>query len=228
MITIYKITNLINKKTYIGQTNNIEKRWYMHKFLTPKYVNNPMYSDMQKHGIDNFKLKNLCKVKTRKIAHKKEIIYIKKYNTLYPNGYNMAIGGKGANGYKYTDEQKKEHSDRMKKTYNTKKGKKIQRKKALLQNEPKTKKKIKKRLKILRSDPKYKKMKSIEQKKVWSDPELRKKISEIHKNNPGGRIKVKINGIIYESMTHAAKKLGVCLSTIRYRIKRKERGYHIV
>ena len=31
MIGIYKITNLINNKSYVGQSKNIKKRWNQHR-----------------------------------------------------------------------------------------------------------------------------------------------------------------------------------------------------
>jgi group I intron endonuclease len=57
---IYKITNNINKKVYIGQTNNLKKRWNEHKRLgnsnnsSKKSINSKLYSAMKKYGVENF------------------------------------------------------------------------------------------------------------------------------------------------------------------------------
>ncbi len=57
---IYKITNTINNKCYIGQTRtNINKRWNKHKFVSTdpgnKAYNYPLYNAFRKYGIDKFK-----------------------------------------------------------------------------------------------------------------------------------------------------------------------------
>ena len=54
---IYKITNKINDKIYVGKTlDTIENRWREHKNDYQKRRNEkrPLYSAMRKYGIDNF------------------------------------------------------------------------------------------------------------------------------------------------------------------------------
>lgn len=51
MIGIYKITNKINGKCYIGQSKNIEERWRHHRTSKLKY---PLYLAFQKYGLENF------------------------------------------------------------------------------------------------------------------------------------------------------------------------------
>jgi group I intron endonuclease len=50
---IYKITNLLSEKVYIGQTNNPQKRWNCHKKenVAPEMA---IHKAMKKYGIDNF------------------------------------------------------------------------------------------------------------------------------------------------------------------------------
>ena len=49
---VYKITNLVNGKVYIGASKRIEDRWRDHK----KRINYPIHSDLETYGLDNFKL----------------------------------------------------------------------------------------------------------------------------------------------------------------------------
>lgn len=58
MIGIYKITNKSNKKCYIGQSTQIEKRWNNHKIAafnkSDKAYDYPLYKAFRKYGIENF------------------------------------------------------------------------------------------------------------------------------------------------------------------------------
>lgn len=52
---IYKITNTINNKIYIGQTNDIKRRFREHKNLMyGKVGNKHLYSAIKKYGLDSF------------------------------------------------------------------------------------------------------------------------------------------------------------------------------
>lgn len=90
---IYKITNLINGKAYIGQSTNIEGRWYNHKYYSKEHSHYPLYRAFRKYGIDNFQFDiiELCHASE---LNEKEIYYIKLYDT-YNNGYNQTLGGSG-------------------------------------------------------------------------------------------------------------------------------------
>ena len=52
---IYKITNLVNNKVYIGASKNIEKRWSEHK----RRADSPIHSDLEALGEENFKFEVL-------------------------------------------------------------------------------------------------------------------------------------------------------------------------
>jgi group I intron endonuclease len=53
---IYRITNKINDKVYVGQTvqSNPKMRWYAHLDYCRKGRKSHLYDSMRKHGIDNF------------------------------------------------------------------------------------------------------------------------------------------------------------------------------
>ena len=96
MIGIYKWTNKINNKNYIGQSINIEQRKRSHiaSSYYPKSntYNTVFHQAIRKYGVDNFTFEILC------ICQKEELndlekFYIEKYNSVVPNGYNMTSGG---------------------------------------------------------------------------------------------------------------------------------------
>lgn len=88
---IYKITNNVNGKSYIGQTRQgIQFRWCQH---TNSKDNSYFHKAIRKYGKDNFTIDILeeCPVE---ILNEREIFYIAKYDT-FKNGYNLTIGGDG-------------------------------------------------------------------------------------------------------------------------------------
>ncbi len=91
MIGIYKITNKINNKAYIGQSVDIQRRWTQHKSNIGKNTN-PMYLDFKKYGLDNFSFEILEECSIEQLDNL-EIYWISKYNTFY-DGYNLTEGGK--------------------------------------------------------------------------------------------------------------------------------------
>ena len=109
MIGIYKIENDINHKLYIGQSVDIERRWSNHRahIYDSRNDNLPLYRAIRKYGIENFSFSiiELCK---KEELNEKEKYYIKKYNTLAPDGYNATLGGQCSVPRKITLEQAKE------------------------------------------------------------------------------------------------------------------------
>ena len=91
---IYKISNDINDKLYIGQTSNIYQRFLKHKSVAKlKTDTNPMYKDMNLYGFEHFNIYILEECEESE-ADNKEKYWIKHLNTLIPNGYNILSGGK--------------------------------------------------------------------------------------------------------------------------------------
>lgn len=95
MNTIYKITNDINDKVYIGQTTRpLLVRWKEHcrngKRAYRKY---PLYLAMFKYGVEHFKIHLIEKVDDSNVDEREK--YWIKYYQSYTNGYNATQGGKG-------------------------------------------------------------------------------------------------------------------------------------
>lgn len=90
---IYKVTDTTNGKLYIGCTNDFEKRKKIH--LQLRKTEDCLFHQMiAEHGEDVFEWTILETVDTQEKAYKREQYYIKELNTIYPNGYNMTIGGR--------------------------------------------------------------------------------------------------------------------------------------
>lgn len=100
---IYKITNTINDKTYIGQSKQTSVRWRDHiasSKMTPETLrfNSALYEEMREYGTDKFTFETIEEVSDEK-AYEKEQFWIKELNTLYPNGYNLTSGGEKGKFY---------------------------------------------------------------------------------------------------------------------------------
>lgn len=110
MWSIYKITNKINGKSYIGQTSQkVEDRWNEHKRgKTSK--NSPLKRAIEKYGWDNFTKEVIDTAETFEEAAEKEIYWIEYYKTCIlvhgkNCGYNLSRGGEGV--FVITPEQEK-------------------------------------------------------------------------------------------------------------------------
>lgn len=102
---IYKITNLINGKCYIGQSVDILRRWRNHKETSKNSSKEayeyPLYRAFRKYGIENFSFEILEECKKEELDIK-ETFYINKYNSL-DEGYNQVLVGQG--GTKVTPQE---------------------------------------------------------------------------------------------------------------------------
>lgn len=85
---IYKIENLINGKIYIGQSIHIEKRWTEHCRLSS---NSLISKAIKKYGKENFSFQIIKEVSDLTELNNLEAKYIKQFNSLVPNGYNIVI-----------------------------------------------------------------------------------------------------------------------------------------
>lgn len=111
MWTIYKITNLLNGKSYIGQTSQkVEYRWNDHKNGKTSTENSPLKRAIEKYGWDNFSKEVIDTATSFEEALQKEMYWIEYYQTCIPiygtnSGYNLTRGGEGV--FKITPDQEK-------------------------------------------------------------------------------------------------------------------------
>lgn len=98
---IYKITNKINNKGYIGQSNNIYSRWQSYKTTLnyDEFKTVPIHVAFKEFGFDNFNFEIICKCSEEEL-NKLETKYIKEHNTcikwINSWGYNIYEGGSSA------------------------------------------------------------------------------------------------------------------------------------
>lgn len=106
--SVYKHTNTVNNKCYIGITSQQPKsRWlngYGYSKTQPKF-----YNAIKKYGWDNFKHEILFENLTLEEANKKEIELIAFYDSC-ENGYNISTGGLGNPGHEVTPEMRQRMS----------------------------------------------------------------------------------------------------------------------
>ena len=96
MSYIYKITNDINNKIYIGKTAfSIQKRFQEHcqDAFRERCEKRPLYAAMQKYGIEHFSIEQIEEC-SDDIAADREAYWIGVYKA-YSTGYNATLGGDG-------------------------------------------------------------------------------------------------------------------------------------
>lgn len=99
VVGIYKITNKINGKSYIGQSNNIIRRISEHKSESYRQheINKVLYKAIKKYGIQNFDFDIIEECYVDELDDRER--YWIDYFDCYKNGYNCTLGGKGFDGY---------------------------------------------------------------------------------------------------------------------------------
>lgn len=88
MIGIYKITNLINGKVYIGQSVDISRRWRQHR-NNYQVDDVPLYRAFRKYGISNFSFTVIEECSKEELSDR-ELYWIQYYNS-YKEGYNATL-----------------------------------------------------------------------------------------------------------------------------------------
>ena len=107
---IYRITNMINGKKYIGKhsTTDVYDGYFGSGIAIKQAIN--------KYGIDNFKKEIICYCNNEEELKEMEKYHIKKEGT-FSKGYNLTLGGEGILGYKHTEDSIRKASDSRKRYY---------------------------------------------------------------------------------------------------------------
>lgn len=103
---IYKVTNKINSKSYIGCTRfTLEERKKKHltDYKLNTFKHRKFYAALNKHGEDSFTWEVIDTAETKAEAIEREKYWIAFCNSCR-HGYNANNGGSGTNGYIYSDE----------------------------------------------------------------------------------------------------------------------------
>src|SRR5882672_2664227 len=182
---VYKITNLINNKPYIGYDGsednpNNDNRWRAHckhyKNTKSKQGKKLLYKAMRKYGIKNFSYEIIEFCKSINELKQKERYYIKKFNSLAVGGweYNCTPGGDGTSYNFWSEESKKSRRKIVSKQTTERNNKRWA--------DPKNRKKqsIAVSKGITKKERKNRKLRMI---KLWADSSLREqRVKSIRKN----------------------------------------------
>lgn len=97
---IYKVTNTINGKSYIGQTiQSLHERQRKHYSSVRNGSKLYFHNAIRKHGKDSFSWEILEYCKTQDELNEKEKHFIKEHHSYWEdNGYNLSLGGDGNGG----------------------------------------------------------------------------------------------------------------------------------
>jgi group I intron endonuclease len=109
---VYKATNNINGKIYVGQTIvGLKTRQENHvNAALAERDNNYFHNSIRKHGKDNFEWGVIDYANSKNALDDLEIYYIKQLES-FEKGYNLTEGGGGMTNYVMTEEHRKNLSE---------------------------------------------------------------------------------------------------------------------
>lgn len=105
---VYKITNKINNKVYIGITSKgISARWKEHLYNAEHDCPFKLHRALRKYGKENFSIELIDFCNSWEELTEKEKYYIAQYRSTEDEfGYNLTEGGDGTFGRKHSEETK--------------------------------------------------------------------------------------------------------------------------
>lgn len=108
IMIIYKATNKKNGKIYIGQTvRSLNERMAEHA----RHSLTAFDKALQKYGIENFTIEQIDSASSIEELNLKEMQWIKHFDCIAPNGYNMCEGGGNTKGFHHKEESKRKMSE---------------------------------------------------------------------------------------------------------------------
>lgn len=217
---IYKITNKINGKTYIGQSEDIERRFKHHKGI---YSDFAIHRAFKKYGIDNFTFEVLYECPIEEM-NKWETFFITIFGSLSPNGYNLNMGG---DGKEVSEETKKKMSESRRKQVRPKCKDETKVKIGNANRGKKRSEEIRQKLseqrkgtKTGKDNPMYGKIVSKETKKLLSEQSSGSNnpmYGRTGANNTKSKA-IEIDGVQYVGLRETAKKLNITYNMIKWRL----------
>lgn len=207
---IYRITNNINGKVYIGQTRrSLHERWKDHisSSLRKSGSKSAIHSAIAKYGESVFTIEQLATASSQEELNSLEKQYIDSESSVSPSGYNLTTGGDAE--YSFSEEVKSKISDHS----------------TRLWQDPEHKRRVSEAISDKWSDPEYKDKvrttletaeykdkKSRISRKIWQDDDYREKQLEVlHKINTSKKKKVICldDGKTYNSVAEAARAYNI-------------------
>tara|TARA_R110000868_G_scaffold124490_10_gene329150 strand:+ start:9626 stop:10237 length:612 start_codon:yes stop_codon:yes gene_type:complete len=114
MITIYKATNKISGKSYVGIDSNWPHRKHAHRHAVKRGSNLVFHNAIRTYGWENFDWEVVEQSEDyTEMSTLREEFYIRKFNTHYidGDGYNMTFGGEGTLGWSPSAETRQRISE---------------------------------------------------------------------------------------------------------------------
>ena len=130
---VYKIVNTVTGDFYVGSSRNVKRRWENHKSQCTwkRNQNNKLYQDMQKYGVDKFRLQILAPVMPEYLTQvEQELIEMLKpaYNSRRANGHDVERYKDVHKEYLHSHKGKESTKKSAKKYFQSEKGKEAIRK----------------------------------------------------------------------------------------------------
>jgi group I intron endonuclease len=226
MAFIYRITNLVNGKKYVGETalKDPLKRWKSHLHSIREGRGCPLLKKaVEKHGVENFKFEVICEC-SHEERYDKEKEFIASENSLVPHGYNVLKGGPcgGFVGKKHSEETIAKMSEatkrimgemsaeRKKEIYSSEK-----RKRTGFKMSESAKRKLSEQRKGQKSSDETKKKVSEGLKKYHTSSETREQAEETRRKMSEAAKKRKERGLTLEYTDQMKKKHSDIMSRVR-------------
>lgn len=111
-VHIYAATCAESGKVYVGITTDLQRRKRRHKLDATDGYPYAFYRAIRKYGWESFTWELLETCDTRDFANEREILWIKRFNSQVPNGYNSTQGGDtGRHGQTVSEETRRKLSE---------------------------------------------------------------------------------------------------------------------
>ena len=202
MGVIYKVTNKINNKVYIGQTvRSFDRRKTEHLRQAKNKHRSCAYfhSALLKYGFDSFVWEVIFESDCQVELDSKEIEFISYYNSYGDGGYNLCLGGSNNNGYKRSEQT----VEKMRNFKHSEKTKEEARQRML---GTKVKEETKEKLRQINLGKKH-------------SEKTKEKMSISNKGKGTKKVICTQTGKVYNSMTEAAEDIGCSVGSLSSAVK---------